>query len=58
MLVLDSGAITQAEFEALKQLHGIADLFLVHDRPIARQVDDSVARVVMQRELLLRRARG
>ncbi len=37
---------------------GIADLFLVHDRPIARPVDDSVARVVLGREMLLRRARG
>ena len=36
----------------------IADLFLVHDRPIARPVDDSVARVVAGRPMLLRRARG
>ena len=44
--------------EALRRLHGIADLFLVHDRPIARPVDDSVARVVAGRPMLLRRARG
>jgi len=30
----------------------------VHDRPIARHVDDSVARVLLGRELILRRARG
>lgn len=46
------------EYEALHRLGGIADLFLVHDRPIFRPVDDSVARVVMGRELILRRARG
>jgi hydrogenase maturation protein HypF len=46
------------EREALDRLAGIADLFLVHDRPIARHVDDSIARIVAGRELLLRRARG
>jgi hydrogenase maturation protein HypF len=39
-------------------LGGIADLFLVHDRPIVRHVDDSVARVMGGREMMLRRARG
>ncbi|MGA9406669.1 MAG: carbamoyltransferase HypF [Bacteroidota bacterium] len=46
------------EHEALKRLHGVADLFLVHDREIIRHVDDSVVRIVMDRELVLRRARG
>jgi hydrogenase maturation protein HypF len=46
------------ETEALQRLLGIADLFLVHNRPIARHVDDSVVRVVMGREQVLRRARG
>jgi hydrogenase maturation protein HypF len=46
------------EREALERLAGIADVFLVHDRPIARHVDDSVARVALGRELVLRRARG
>jgi hydrogenase maturation protein HypF len=46
------------EREALDRLHGIAELFLVHDRPIARPVEDSVARVVLNRETLLRRGRG
>lgn len=36
----------------------IADLFLVHDRPIARPVDDSIVRLMAGRELVLRRARG
>jgi hydrogenase maturation protein HypF len=46
------------EHEALNRLGGIADYFLVHDRPIVRHVDDSIARVVCEREMLLRRARG
>jgi hydrogenase maturation protein HypF len=46
------------EYEAVKRLRGIADVFLVHDRPILRHVDDSVVREVCGRELVLRRARG
>lgn len=46
------------ELEALQRLNGIADFFLVHDRPIARPIDDSVAQVVLGREMVLRRARG
>ncbi len=43
---------------ALERLGGIAEMYLVHDRPIARAVDDSVLRIVAGRELMLRRARG
>jgi hydrogenase maturation protein HypF len=46
------------EHEALQRLGGLADLFLVHNRPIARHVDDSIVRVMLGRELVLRRARG
>ena len=46
------------EHEALRRLDGIADWFLVHNRPIARYVDDSIVRVMLHRELVLRRARG
>jgi len=46
------------EREALARLGGVASWFLVHDRPIARPVDDSVARIVCGREQVLRRARG
>jgi hydrogenase maturation protein HypF len=46
------------ENEALQRLHGIADLFLIHDRPIIRHCDDSIARILLNRELVLRRARG
>ncbi len=45
--------------EALERLSGIADLFLMHDRPIARPVDDSVLRPARSGPLIvLRRARG
>jgi hydrogenase maturation protein HypF len=46
------------EREALGRLGGIADFLLVHNRPIVRHVDDSIARVMMDREMVLRRARG
>jgi hydrogenase maturation protein HypF len=46
------------EGEALERLRGIADVFLVHNRPILRHVDDSIVRVTLGRELVLRRARG
>jgi len=46
------------EQEAVSRLRGIADVFLVHNRPILRHVDDSVAREMGGRELLIRRARG
>jgi len=55
---LSDEPICTDEREAVERLAGIADLFLVHDRPIARHVDDSVARVLMGRELVMRRARG
>jgi hydrogenase maturation protein HypF len=46
------------EHEALNRLGQIADVLLVHNRPIVRAVDDSVGRVMLGRELVLRRARG
>lgn len=46
------------EAEALNRLHAIADLYLSHDRPIARAVDDSVQRLIMGRPMMLRLARG
>jgi len=46
------------EREAVSRLRGIADLFLVHNRPIKRHVDDSIVRVMGGRAMILRRARG
>jgi hydrogenase maturation protein HypF len=55
---LSEEPICTDQHEALDRLAGLADAFLVHDRPIARHVDDSVVRVVAGREMILRRARG
>jgi hydrogenase maturation protein HypF len=44
--------------EALERLAEIADGFLLHNRPIARRLDDSVLQVIEGRPVLLRRARG
>jgi hydrogenase maturation protein HypF len=44
--------------DALRRLGGIADLLLVHDREIEARADDSVARVVAGRPIVMRRARG
>jgi hydrogenase maturation protein HypF len=46
------------ELEALQRLGTIADAFLVHNRAIAHPIDDSVVRVMMDRSMVLRRARG
>ena len=49
------------EFEpvsAERNLAGIADLWLHHDRPIERPIDDSVVRVIAGRTVTIRLARG
>ena len=50
--------IAYEDNDALQQLSSIADGFLVGQRPIARRVDDSVARVGTFGPAILRRARG
>jgi hydrogenase maturation protein HypF len=55
---LSDEPICTDEQEALERLSAIADLFLVHNRPIVRHVDDSIVRMLAGRELVLRRARG
>jgi hydrogenase maturation protein HypF len=46
------------EYEAVHRLGAIADGFLVHNRPITRQMDDSVVQVFDECEQVLRSARG
>ncbi len=46
------------EHEAVERLKQIADFFLVHNRPIARQMDDSVVQFVAGNRMTLRSARG
>jgi hydrogenase maturation protein HypF len=62
-LVLTSGNVSDEpiaylDADAQHRLAGIADAFLVHDRPIHIRTDDSVARVARGAPLLLRRSRG
>ncbi len=62
-LVMTSGNRSDApividEKQAIGRLGGIADLLLVHDRPIVRPVEDSVLRVIDGEPVLLRLGRG
>jgi len=63
VLVMTSGnrssePIAYKDDDALHRLAGIADSFLIGQRPIARRVDDSVARAGAFGPVVLRRARG
>jgi len=53
-----SEPIAYEDDDALQRLAGIADLFLIGQRPIARRVDDSVTRAGAFGPVVLRRARG
>jgi hydrogenase maturation protein HypF len=55
---LSDEPIAYQDAEALQRLSGIADYFLLHNRPIHMRSDDSVIRVFQDRPLLYRRARG
>ncbi|MGC8654351.1 MAG: carbamoyltransferase HypF [Candidatus Kryptoniota bacterium] len=46
------------EVDALERLSEIADFFLVHNRRIARHVDDSIVKIVGNRPMIIRRSRG
>jgi hydrogenase maturation protein HypF len=50
--------IVTDEKVAIEKLRGIADFYLEHNRPIVRPMDDSIARVIAGRPMILRRARG
>ena len=53
-----SEPIAYEDDDALERLSGIADGFLIGGRPIARRVDDSIARAGAFGPVILRRARG
>jgi hydrogenase maturation protein HypF len=62
-LVMTSGnrsdePIAHENQDAVERLSGIADVFLVHNRPIRVRCDDSVTRIVSGVELPLRRSRS
>ncbi|WP_149263225.1 carbamoyltransferase HypF [Actinomadura sp. K4S16] len=50
--------IAYRDEDALERLSGIADAFLLHDRPIHTRTDDSVMRTFRGRPLPVRRSRG
>ncbi len=63
VLVMTSGNISDEPLIcknelALERLGDVADAFLMHDREIYRQVDDSIVHFVDEQPVLLRRARG
>ncbi|WP_027716221.1 carbamoyltransferase HypF [Desulfuromonas sp. TF] len=62
-LVMTSGNLSDEPIvfedgEAVVRLGGIADAVLTHDRRIHTRTDDSIARVMAGKALLLRRSRG
>ena len=63
VLVMTSGNVSDEPLicrneAALERLGDVADAFLMHDREIFRQVDDSIVHLVNDEPVLLRRARG
>ncbi len=62
-LVMTSGNVSDepiayADDEAVERLAGIADVLLVHDRPIHMRADDGVIRAAASGPLTVRRSRG
>lgn len=63
VLVMTSGNISDEPLickneQGLKRLARVADAFLMHDREIYRQVDDSIIHFIEHNPILLRRSRG
>jgi hydrogenase maturation protein HypF len=63
VLVMTSGNISDEPLickndEAIERLGDIADAFLMHDRDIYRQVDDSIVHIIEDKPVLLRRSRS
>jgi hydrogenase maturation protein HypF len=63
VLVMTSGNLSEEPIayqndEARERLSGLADGFLMHDRPIYMRIDDSVITMLREKPYLVRRARG
>lgn len=50
--------IAKDDDDAFERLSGIADYFLTNNRKIIRRCDDSVVRIVAERQIPIRRSRG
>jgi len=50
--------IVKDDKDAFERLLGIADLILIHNRQIVRRCDDSVVRIMAERQVPIRRSRG
>lgn len=50
--------IAYQDQDAMSRLDRIADLFLIHNRPIHMRLDDSVSRTILSKPYILRRSRG
>lgn len=53
-----SEPIAYLDDDARASLAGIADAFLIGERPIARRIDDAIVRIAPSTRVVLRRARG
>ncbi|MHC4719141.1 MAG: carbamoyltransferase HypF [Planctomycetota bacterium] len=63
VMVMTSGNLSDEPLickndKALEKLSSVADAFLMHNREIYRQVDDSIVHFIADEPVLLRRARG
>lgn len=63
VLIMTSGNVSEepiayTDEEAFQRLSGIADGYLLHNRPIHMRTDDSVAQIAIDRVYLSRRSRG
>ncbi len=63
LLVMTSGnkkdqPIINDNEDALTRLNDIADLFVMHNRDIAKRLDDSIVRIIHNKKTILRRSRG
>lgn len=50
--------IVKDDEDAFNRLSGIADFILTHNRQIVRRCDDSVVKIMAERQVLIRRSRG
>lgn len=62
-IVLTSGNLSDEpqcidNAEVVEKLSGIAEYFVINDRPIAQRVDDSVVKIMADEPRIFRRARG